>query len=139
MRAVGVLGAVLLVAAIARGDIGTRTSPAPGATSDTAAAEPIRRTAAVSAPGDESPLRDPFTPYTVVNPRDPARKPVWSYADLRPDEQAVIDRGRDTTKWAVTHAAFTATTAELAVRAQTAAASARLGAAGDLSMTGVVP
>ena len=89
-------------------------------------------------PGDERPMKDPFTPHDLG---DPAA--AWTHAELTADEQAVADRGRDVGTSRATHDAFGAAGAELAVKAAKAAAAAaaaaqRLGTAGR-GATGAVP
>lgn len=93
--------------------------------------EPTTESPTTPNPGDEQPPRDPFTPYSIG--------PVagWSYGDLTAAEQAVVDRGVDTTSWVPVHAAFDAATREQAHAAATQAAAITLGVA-DLASIGVV-
>ena len=81
--------------------------------------------------GDEQPPRDPFTPYSIGPTKG------WSYDDLTPAEQAVVDRGIATNSEAV-HAAFDAATIQQAQVAATEAAAISLGVS-DLWSIGVVP
>jgi hypothetical protein len=83
-------------------------------------------------PGDERPLRDPFTPYQHGSPAP------WQYSDLTPAEQAVADRGLDTTSFEPVHAAFRAASIEQALAAVADSAGTALGVP-DLSTIGVVP
>lgn len=83
-------------------------------------------------PGDEQPPRDPFTPYAHGSPAP------WQYDDLTPAEQAVVDRGVDTTSFEPVHAAFRAASIEQALAAAADAAGIALGVP-DLSAIGVVP
>jgi hypothetical protein len=104
-----------------------------------AAEEPISGSAAVTVPGNESPPRDPFTPYsTGPGPTKNTPKPTWSYEDLTDAEKLVADKGRDTTGWDKVHDAYRRASAELAQRATREAAEHRLGIDG-LATTGVVP
>jgi hypothetical protein len=129
------LGGVLLVAATSRSDVAApAATPIPALPSGMAAAEPISGTAAVSAPGDETPTRDPFTPYNIGPPGTKA----WAYADLSPSEKAEVDRGRDTTGWDQVHSAYAMAVAERAHQATGDAAAHQLGV-DNLASTGVVP
>jgi hypothetical protein len=98
------------------------------------APEPTSETPVVSAPGDETPARDPFASYSV----GPAGTKAWSYADLSPAEKAEVDRGRDVTGWDQVHNAYAAATAERAHQAAGDAAAHQLGV-DNLAQTGVVP
>lgn len=78
----------------------------------------------------------PFDPLTLHDPGRPAAQ--WSYDDLSPEEQAVIDRGFDTASWDEAQkihaaAAFERYPAVAAQRAQL-----MLGVT-DLAGAGVVP
>jgi hypothetical protein len=129
------LGAVLLIAATSRSDVAAPVAtPTPTLPSSTAAQEPISGTAAVSAPGDETSARDPFTPYDIGPPGTKA----WAYADLSASEKAQVDRGRDTTGWDQVHKAYGAAVAERAHQAAGDAAAHQLGV-DNLASTGVVP
>ena len=83
--------------------------------------------------GDERPMKDPFTPYDIGD-----ASAAWTHAELTSEEQAVAERGRDVGVFPVTHDAFGAAGAELAVKAAGATAAQRLGTAGR-GATGVVP
>ena len=86
-------------------------------------------------PGDERPMKDPFTPYDIGVP-----SAAWAHAELTAEEQAAADRGPDVGGSRATHDAFGAAGAELAVKAAAAAATAaqRPGTAGR-GATGVGP
>jgi hypothetical protein len=130
MRKVVVAGlaacGVLIVAVTA-----SRSGPSP--TVPTAPAEPILGAPAVTAPGSESPRRDPFAPYDIGPAAGAAQ-----YADLPGAEKAVADRGRDTTTWRPIHDGFTAASGERARGAAGDAAQLQLGIEG-LAAIGVVP
>jgi hypothetical protein len=129
------LGGVLLIAATSRSDVAApdATSP-PALPAGVAAPEPISGTAAVSAPGDETPAHDPFTLYDIGPPGTKA----WTYADLSPSEKAEADRGADTTGWDKVNNAYAAAAAERARQAASDAAGHQLGV-DNLAVTGVVP
>ena len=129
------LGGVLLIAATSRSDVAApAATPPPALPSGTAPQEPISGTAAVSAPGDEAPARDPFTPYDG----GPPGTKTWAYADLSASEKAAVDRGRDTTGWDHVHSAYATAAAERAHQAASDAAAHQLGV-DNLALTGVVP
>ena len=94
--------------------------------------EPTTEPPTTPNPGDEQPPRDPFTPYSIGNVDG------WSYAELTPAEQAVVDRGADTTSWQPVHAAFNAATISRAHAVLSEAAGVELGVP-DLAAIGVVP
>ncbi len=94
--------------------------------------EPITGTAAVSAPGAETPPRDPFSAYDVGSGG------VWTYQQLTPAEQAVADQGRDTTGWDQVHNAYASAVAQRAQQAAGDSAAAQLGVE-NLAGQGVVP
>jgi hypothetical protein len=134
---------IALFAATSHSDVGTASSPPSLPPSSDAVTEPIAGRAAVTVPGNESHGKDPFVPYGI-GPGFPVRpgaamptKPFWSYADLKPEEQEVVDRGRDTAQWVATHNAFAQGAAELAQRAGANAAASQLGVE-SLASTGVV-
>lgn len=129
------LGAVLLVAANSRSDVAAPRGGATPALPPTAASqEPISGTSAVSTRGEETPPRDPFTPYDIGPPGTKA----WAYRDLSVSEQAVVDRGRDTKGWDQTHNAYTTAVVERAHQAASDAAAHEIGV-DNLASTGVVP
>lgn len=132
--------AVIFAAASLESDVAADTSsPEP----TVATPEPITGTAVQPAPGSETYVRPPFTPYDVGPPRndeftDNSPKPLWAYEDLTPDEQAVADRGRDATRWQPVNDAYARASAEMARKAAAASAQSQLGAE-NLGAIGVVP
>jgi hypothetical protein len=88
----------------------------------------------VSAPGTETPVRDPFVPYDIGPPGTKA----WAYTDLSPAEKTDVDRGRDVTGWERVHNAYASAAAEHAHQAASDAAAHQLGV-DNLASTGVVP
>ena len=104
-----------------------------------AADEAITGSAVMPNPGNESPPRDPFTPYsTGPGPSEKTPKPTWSYDDLTDEEKIVADKGPDTRAWQPIHDAYARASAELAQHAAAEAAEHRLGLDG-LAGVGVVP
>ena len=134
-----VLLAIVLIAVTGRRGSGTPSATPPTVGSGQASGdEPITGTPAVSVPGDETPLHDPFSPPAIgPAPGDMSAKPFWSYADLTSPEQAVADRGRDTTSADATNAIYAAATWDIAQQAIAARAAMQLGT-GNLASTGVV-
>lgn len=53
-------------------------------------AEPITGEAVMPNPGDETPMRDPFTPYDIGG-----EAAAWRLEDLEPEERVVALRGVD--------------------------------------------
>jgi hypothetical protein len=131
---------VLFVATTSRSDVPPVTSQtAPVGTGVPATPEAITGTPSIPAPGSESIVKDPFQPYSIgPASNDKAPKPFWAYSDLTPAEQAVVDRGRDTTGWSDIHAAYNTAVAEQAQRAAAASSAAQLGI-DELPSIGVVP
>jgi hypothetical protein len=126
---------VLMIAGASHGD-GASSSPPPSLPpSGGAAAEPITGTAAVSAPGDSVPQKDPFSLYDV----GPPGTVTWSYNDLTAAEKAWADRNADTTGWPAIQSAYADAAKQLAQQAATDAAAHQLGVTGNLAGTGVVP
>jgi len=126
-----VIGVTAFAASTSWSDVSTSNQPA--------SPEPVTDTPSKSTQGDESPSRDPFQPYGIGSgPDAKTPKPFWSYGDLTPAEQAVVDKGRDSARWPAIHDAYNTGVAELAQRAASAAAVSRLGVS-DLALTGVVP
>lgn len=108
-------------------------SASPPSLPSVAADEPITGTAAVSAPGSETPPRDPFTPYDIGPPGS-----AWPYEQASPAEKAELDRLRDRTGWQKIHNGFAAGV-NLRVRdAEIAAAQHQL-KVDNLATEGVVP
>jgi hypothetical protein len=95
--------------------------------------EPITGTPIDPAPGFETPQKDPFAPYDIGDP-----SAAIAYEALRPEEKAVVDRGRDVTGWREIHAAYDSAVAERARQARVAAAVHQLGI-DELASKGVVP
>ncbi len=105
------------------------TQEVPGIVSD----DGITEHPSVPAPGDERPMKDPFTPYDVGDP-----SAAWAYEQLTPAEQVVADRGRATGTWTATHDAYGSAGAEQAARAAAESAALQLGV-DNLGAIGVVP
>src|SRR5690242_5585668 len=101
IRLCAVLGAALLFASTSHSDVAAPSLPA------ATAAEPTTDAPITAAAGDDTPPRDPFTPYDT----GPG---AWRYEDLTPAERAVADRGRDTKGWDQIHSAFATGVAERA-------------------------
>jgi hypothetical protein len=124
---------------ISRGDTTTSSATtdtlasAPTGTGLPATTEQITDTPAVSAPGWESPARDPFSPYDI----GPGTH--WSYNDLTAAERARIDAGRAATGWDKINNAYASASAQLAQRAGAQSAANQLGVTDNLSTLGVVP
>jgi len=124
---------------LSRGDTTSTSSTtttivsAPTGTGLPATPEPITDTPAVSAPGWESPPKDPFSPYDI----GPGTH--WSYNDLSTAEKARVDAGKNTAGWDKINNAYAGASAELAHRAATQSAAIQLGITDDYSTLGVVP
>lgn len=127
-----VMCAVLLVAATTRSDVAATTDVAVDDT--TSLPEPISGTPVEPAPSVQPPPKDPFAPFDVGPPES-----IWPYESLTPAEQAVIDRGRDTTGWAQIHDAYATAVKERSRVARAEAAQHLLGLDSSLDTTGVVP
>ena len=130
-----VLSALLWAAlSVAAGSCTDRRLPAEPAIdpSPPAPAERITGEAVVPNPGNESPPRDPFSPYST------GPGPTWSYEDLTADEKIVADKGRDARAWQPINDAFSRASAELAQHAAAEAAEHQLGL-DSLAGLGVVP
>jgi hypothetical protein len=126
-----VMCAILLVAATTRSDVASsadvpvdETAPLPEPT--TGAVDPT--------PTTDPPPKDPFAPFDIGPPES-----IWPYELLTPEEQAVVDRGRDTTAWKQTHDAYAAGVSLLSQRARAEAAQHLLGVDTGVQNTGVVP
>jgi hypothetical protein len=131
MRRSVVLGVIIFgatLAAIATSRRGTADPASPAA-----AGEAITGAPAVSATGSATPRHDPFTGYDVGPP-----EAITPYDGLPAGERAVVDRGRDTTRWKPTHDGFAAASADRAHAAVGDAAQLQLGI-DQLATTGVVP
>jgi len=127
-----VMCAILLVAATTRSDVAPTTDPV---LNDTAPLpEPITGVAAQTVPGDEPAPKDPFVPFDVGGP-----EAVSPYESLTLEEQAFIDRGRDTRDWSQVHDAYATAVKERSTRARAEAAQHSLGVDSSLDATGVVP
>src|SRR5262249_41651035 len=113
---------ILLVAATSRSDVAVDTSTTTtGGTGADAPPEPITGAPAVSAPGGESVVKDPFAPYDIGSGG------AWSYQQLTPAERAVVDKGLDTTGWDKVNNGFAQASRELAKQAAADSAAAQLG------------
>lgn len=84
-------------------------------------------------PGDERPMKDPFTPYGTGAP-----SAAWAYEQLTPAEKVVADRGRALGAWPATHDAYGSAGAGLATKAAAESAALQLGV-DHLGTIGVVP
>lgn len=87
----------------------------------------------VPEPGDERPMKNPFTPYDIGDP-----SAAWTYEHLTAAEKAVADGGRNVDAWSGTHDAYGSAGAALAAKAAAQAAALQLGV-DDLQAIGVVP
>jgi hypothetical protein len=94
MRAIQILCgvAVAIVLVFARASWGDGDGGVPDEPEDPIdeLTEPITGEAVMPNPGDERPMRDPFTPYDIGGP-----EAAWRLQDLTPEEQAVAQRGID--------------------------------------------
>jgi len=127
-----VMCAILLVAATTRSDVAPSGDVA---VDDTASLpEPIGETAVLPAAGVETLQKDPFAPYNIGPPES-----VWPYEAMTPEEQAVIDRGRDTGSWQQTHDDYATAVRDRSHAARAEAAQHLLGIEGSLGATGVIP
>jgi hypothetical protein len=132
----GLVSLVLIVLATALLMSAPRSQPSPPAPPlDNAGAlpEPTTETPVMPAPGSESIVKNPFSPYDIGPP-----EAAWSYDQLTPPEKTIADRGRDVTGWQTTHDAYRAAVLQLSARAQAAAAAQQLGVA-NVETIGVVP
>lgn len=127
------LFAVLLVARAAAETDGT--SDFVESTQDPALpdSEPITGTSVEAALGSETPPKDPFAPYDIGDPLS-----AIPYETLTPEDQAVVDRGRNAGSWRQVHDAYGTAIAERANQARAEAAAHQLGVT-DLATEGVVP
>jgi hypothetical protein len=126
-----VMGAVLLIAATTRSDVGQSK---PTVVDDRRPlVEPLLGKAVPPAAGDETKAKDPFAPYDVGPPES-----VWPYESLTRDEQAIIDRGRDTHIWRGVHDAYGRAVQERSLKARGQAAQHLLGV-DSIENAGVVP
>lgn len=84
-------------------------------------------------PVSETESKDPFAPYGIGPPEH-----AIPYEALSPDEQVVVDRGRNTENWAGVHRGYATAVRALSKRARAEAAAHQLGVDG-LAQQGVVP
>lgn len=127
-----IMGAILLAAATTRSDVAATTDSTVDDTSSLP--EPITGAPVVQSPSDQPPPKDPFAPFDVGPPES-----IWPYESLTAAEQAVIDRGRDTTGWAQIHDAYATAVKERSRLARAEAAQHLLGLDSSLGSTGVMP
>src|SRR5438093_991783 len=102
---------VLVLAATARSDVATDPTDAAAAPS---VSEPITGTSVQPATGDATTQRDPFNEPFDHGGADAE----WPYSGLTPEEQAVVDRGKDTTGWQEVHDAYASAVREQSQRAR---------------------
>lgn len=95
--------------------------------------ESITGPAAITAPGHETPVRDPFRPYDLG-----PSSATWPNSRLSPGERQAVKNGRDSGRWAAIQAGYAHAGREQAQHADAARAAFRLGVP-DLSRLGVVP
>jgi hypothetical protein len=125
---------VLLCTATSHGDVAPGANP-PQLPPSSAPAEPITGTPVTPNPGDETVVKDPFSPYSIGPPGTKA----WAYKDLTPDEQAWADKTKDTTGWDSIHAQWGQAIQQQAQQAAAASAAAQLGLVDNSGGVGVVP
>jgi hypothetical protein len=94
------------------------------------APEPTLGPPVTNAPGDETPQKDPFAPFSAEG--------GVPYEELSDDEKAAIDRNRDTTGWQQQSDAFAQAVRERSKKARAEAAQHQLGIEA-LDQIGVVP
>lgn len=80
--------------------------------------------------------KSPFEPYGVGS-IEPDSDPTWKYASLNAAERAVVDRGRDASKWNGIHNAYRHVVSARAAQARARAAVIQLGV--EALGEGVVP
>ncbi len=90
MRTLVATAVVLSVIAAAVSSWSDSTVPADPPARYPVGPEPITGKAATPNPGDETPQRDPSSPYDPGPP-----EALWQYSQLGAAEKAVVDRGRD--------------------------------------------
>jgi hypothetical protein len=83
-------------------------------------------------PGDEQPMRDPFTPYDIGG-----AAAAWRLEDLTAEERVVAQRGLDDDQQAVQDA-YAEAARDMATRARAESAATKLGIQ-QLGQIGVVP
>jgi hypothetical protein len=91
--------------------------------------EPTLWLPVVNAPGDETPQKDPFAPFSAEG--------GVPYDELSATEKAAVDRNRDVTGWQPRHDAFAAAVRERSRLARAESAQHQLGL-DNLAETGVV-
>ncbi|MBA3394138.1 MAG: hypothetical protein H0T89_15935 [Deltaproteobacteria bacterium] len=124
---------VLIVIAAAVSSWSDSTVPADPPALYPVGPEPITGRAVIPNPGDETPQRDPFSPYDPGPP-----EALWQYAQLGAAEKTVVDHGRDTGGWSSVHDGFRNAVLEQQPAFAAGAAASQLGIA-DLATLGVVP
>jgi hypothetical protein len=97
------------------------------------AIEPITGEPVEAALDSAPPPRDPLAPYDVGDPES-----AIAYEELSPEDRAVVDRGRDASKWRVIHDAYGGAVAQRSRQARAEAAQHQLGV-DELDRQGVVP
>ena len=120
----------LLVARFSYGD----SARGPTLSLPTPTEEPTTDSPATSARGDETPARDPFTPYEVGS----ATTRVWRLDDLPKGEKTQASLGRNVQLHDATIEAYSAAVRYKAQRAAGDAAAKKLGIE-HLELIGVVP
>lgn len=123
--------ATLLVAGLSHSD--NSRGPAPSLPSS-GTEETITDAPAVSAPGSETPPRDPFSPYAI----GPEGTRAWRFDELPKQEQAPIAQGHRMQMQAATIDAYTAAVRHISVRTARDAAARKLGLE-HIEIIGVVP
>ena len=127
--------AVAVVLAFVRASWGDGDGPSAGDEPDLDpddTTEPITGEAVMPNPGDEQPMRDPFTPYDIGG-----EAAAWRLEDLTPEEQVVAARGLDEDQSAIQEA-YAEVARDMAEQARDAAVTSELGVA-QLAGLGVVP
>lgn len=94
--------------------------------------EPITGEAVMPNPGDETPMRDPFTPYDIGGPAA-----AWRLEDLKPEERVVAQRGVDQNTQEVQDA-YAGAARDMAATARANSAAIAIGVQ-PLGQIGVVP
>jgi len=124
---------VIVCAVVGLASSSSRSAPPSPDVPSTAPSDNLTGQPSVPNPGDERPMKDPFTPYGIGDP-----SASWTYAELTAEEKAVADVGRDVRTFPAVHDAYGSAGAQLAVKAAAAAAAQQLGV-DNLGTIGVVP
>jgi len=125
-----VMGAILLVAATTRSDV---VPSDVGVDEATSLPEHITGTPAVTPPSTDPPPKDPFAPFDVG-----PTESIWPYDSLTVEERAVVDRGRDTTGWQLTHSEYATAVRDRSREARAATAQHALGIDSSFEYAGVL-